>query len=61
MDFVAPVVLLVLTLVYSPGNADINAYCKTAVEEFEEFTSQKECWDYYKDYRDGIPEGEWGV
>jgi len=59
VDLVVRIILVVLTIVYQPGNENINAYCKHAVEEAEEFTNRKECWDYYKDYRDEIPSGEY--
>tara|TARA_R100000742_G_C4279678_1_gene105250 strand:+ start:11626 stop:11808 length:183 start_codon:yes stop_codon:yes gene_type:complete len=56
MDVVVPLVLVIVTFIFEPGNKKINTYCEYAVEETEEFTSRKECWDYYKDYRDDIPD-----
>ena len=59
MDLVVPIILVIVTIIYQPGNAQINGYCKYAVEEAEEFTSRKECWDHYTDYRDEIPLGHY--
>jgi hypothetical protein len=44
----------------APGNEKINNYCKKAVagETEESFSSRKDCWDSYHEYRDEIPELE---
>jgi len=47
-------IILVLTLIYEPGNVEINNYCKYAVEQ-EEFDSRVECWNTYHEFRDDIP------
>ena len=54
MELVVPLVLVMVTLIYEPGNAEINNYCKKAVKDGT-FKSRIECWDYYKNYRDDIP------
>jgi len=55
MDVALVVVFFLTLFVFEPGNKKINAYCKQAVID-EEFTSRKNCWDYYTDFREDIPE-----
>ena len=58
MDIALSVIFGLVLLVFEPGNGKINSYCKKAVaEETEEsFSSRKNCWDHYHEYRDEIPE-----
>ena len=44
-----------MTLIFEPGNEDINNFCRKAVSEGI-FESRIQCWDEYKDFRDQIPE-----
>ena len=54
MDIALVVAFLITLFVFEPGNVEINAYCKAAVQS-EEFESRKSCWEYYTDYREDIP------
>lgn len=54
MDLVVPLILVVVTFIYEPGNVEINNYCRGAVED-EIFDSKIECWNHYNEYRDEIP------
>tara|TARA_R110002074_G_scaffold123683_1_gene259408 strand:- start:25411 stop:25674 length:264 start_codon:yes stop_codon:yes gene_type:complete len=66
VDILLPVVLAIVTFIYEPGNEKINDYCRAAVAgdqlgldgeplTTETFSSRKECWDYYDDFREDIP------
>jgi len=58
MDIALAVGFLLTLFIFEPGNEKINAYCKASLagETEEVFKSRKECWDYYNDYREDIPD-----
>ena len=57
MDIALAVGFLLTLFIFEPGNEKINAYCKASLagETEEVFKSRKECWDYYDDFREDIP------
>jgi hypothetical protein len=57
MDIALAVGFLLTLFIFEPGNEKINAYCKASLagETEEVFTSRKDCWDYYDDFREDIP------
>ena len=50
--------IVILLAVFTPGNTKINEYCSHALEgnTSETFENRAECWNYYHEYRDEIPE-----
>ncbi len=57
MDLLLGSLVLLVLYIFEPGNEEINAYCTASLagETSEEFSSRKECWDAYHEYRDEIP------
>ena len=57
MDILLAASLLLTLFIFEPGNEKINNYCRASLagETEEVFTSRKECWDYYDDFREDIP------
>jgi len=57
MDIILVTAFLLTLFIFEPGNEKINNYCRASLagETEEVFTSRKECWDHYDDYREDIP------
>jgi len=57
MDIILVTSFLLTLFIFEPGNEKINNYCRASLagETEEVFTSRKDCWDHYDDYREDIP------
>mgnify|MGYP000257910347 CR=1 FL=1 len=57
MDVLLGAVFILVLFIFEPGNEKINTYCRASLagDTEEKFSSRKECWDKYHEYRDEIP------
>jgi len=57
MDILIAGLVLIVIAIFEPGNVEINEHCLATLKGQTEdtFDSRKQCWDYYHQYRDGIP------